>query len=779
MSLLPKVNDFRTMADAALIERQDIVVDKRGRVKLGGYFFSASKTSNQNTMQAFRDALKKEYGIFGTNAFDSVLCGRQQKNQSLRSRDIKAVLGSISGFTLRHFKNEMGRQLSTDPKYMNLPRNVKDQLYLDAVQGISEFQGKTRHDLAQFVANSLDRVFKNPLYQSLISDNPQAERIQVESEVSPNEPTGLKNLGQTLFKKDETSIEDNIRKGQLGRGMRINWSTNQPVILQELKKNGVEPGFIYKNDWSQNNTASLMLDFNSEASLKKLDDLKEKNPHLAQKCTNLSVRDQIMLFGRAHPAGFAAVADYMLEKNLQNPASGLAKLFAAKFPDVDPKDWRNLDQKKLKTELFVEIRRAILNVKAKEDPITYKKSPIFKHFADRHIMKLDYNEGDRVYQKEAGSAGLFRRPERVLTKQGYLFRLFTAQTSESISVGAVGEALANDLTRLAGIPTQDLRLVQGKYSDGTPKLMLEAKFADGYEDISSGYLLDGRIFKRGNESIESLGKYKAFFMVLADRDAIGSRGQNKGFAHGKFFAIDPGHSLEGQGAHIQIKDNFSFTHKDSVFQKNFKNFSVFDDDTRFAKFQGALNLLELQRSGKFADLFQSYRDAFRIDEHTPNGEISLRRKILASIAAKEHEFNTSLAKLFSACDAQFKLYDNLRAYGAPVQELAIEGIENLEKLTSPTTTVSDNGFVTLKHLAVIENKRIPWQAHVEGNNIVYTCQTKIPSQARRRLANFCTRHGLSLSRSNNETRITIPLGEQPKTLLEKLSERNVAEELTF
>lgn len=136
-----------------------------------------------------------------------------------------------------------------------------------------------------------------------------------------------------------------------------------------------------------------------------------------------------------------------------------------------------MPEDRLKKELFVPIRDAILAVKPDSD--IYQLSPVFKKFTDRHIIKLDYNENDRVFKDDIAHAGKFRRPERVAInrKFGQIYRLQTAKKADDISSGAVTEALANDLSRIMGVPTQDLRIVRGKYSDGHPKIMLEAKFA--------------------------------------------------------------------------------------------------------------------------------------------------------------------------------------------------------------------------------------------------------------------------------------------------------------
>ena len=60
--------------------------------------------------------------------------------------------------------------------------------------------------------------------------------------------------------------------------MRVNRSNTNPVLLEKLKTNGVEPGFIFRNDWSKDDTHGFMADIRSPASRDALDRLKEKNP---------------------------------------------------------------------------------------------------------------------------------------------------------------------------------------------------------------------------------------------------------------------------------------------------------------------------------------------------------------------------------------------------------------------------------------------------------------------------------------------------------------------
>ena len=75
----------------------------------------------------------------------------------------------------------------------------------------------------------------------------------------------------------------------------------------------MEPGFIYRNDWSKDDTRGFMANINSLESRNALEALKEKNPELAKLCEGKSLRKQIMLAGRAHPAVMAAVAENVLQ----------------------------------------------------------------------------------------------------------------------------------------------------------------------------------------------------------------------------------------------------------------------------------------------------------------------------------------------------------------------------------------------------------------------------------------------------------------------------------
>ncbi len=783
---------FVQLAQSTLFGTRDIIVNEQGgTARLGNIVFSSGSDANRATMKAFREAMSRRFGVFGEHAFDTVLGHRQQMQKPLRRRDVYRVVSKLSVLREKRFINELARQLDTSPKTQELSRETRIQVR-EIIKKSPLYQCDLKEcgspaDIARMADKRIQMAIDSVKAQQALglnidtSSKAMGDRQQVDSEIPSDGATGLNNLN-IIFKDSETSIEDLVKKGTLGVGMRINRSKTTPVLLDKLKSNGVEPGFIYKNDWSLDDTRGMLVDHTSQKSLETLNALKLKYPALAQKCAGLPEREQIMLFGRLHPAAMSAVADFVIEKSMGNPNSSIYKAFCRQFPGNSPEEWQLTGFDRIKRELFPQIRDRIMNVSP--DDGVYKMSPIFKHFTDRHIVKLDYNESERVFTKKAASAGKFMRPERVKIgrKMGQVYRLQTATTADKSSAGAVTEALANDLTRIAGVPSQELTIVRGQYSDGHPKLMLQAKFAEGYKDMENGYLRDGQIVPPDGEKVESLGRYKAFFLVTADRDAVGSRGQNKGFVKGRnnrpgtFFAIDPGHSLEGNSRFLEVDDNFSFKDTYGFSTKpRFKNFSVFDDDTRFAKFQGALDLRALQQSGKADQLFAQYRTAFTLNDDTLSPEErQLRVAINAAIDKKEAEFKDSLAKILKVADNQFKLYDDLATEGPAFQEKAIETIENLEKLTSPTTWVSPRGEVPLKHLAVIPETRVAWRAHVEGGNLVYHCDQPLSELAKTQLRIFAASANAQLEiDAEGCARLTIAKAGAEKAFT-VFSEKNVA-----
>lgn len=775
-----KLQAFVNAANSTLFDSRDIIVDDENKVKLGNLIFSEKAKTNKNTLNAFRAAMAERYGVFGEHAFDTVMNARVQNNKPLRACDVRKTLSQLEHVKKKRFSKEITRQLDTDPAFRELPKDtrakIRNNLWKQPFTDVKFKEIKDEATLfkkvSERISSEINYVIGNDSYQKetlgdVITDN---------KKIADDTATGLTNLKVFIGNKD-TSVEDHVKSGNIGVGMRINRSQLNPLIFEKLKDNGVEPGFNYHHDWSLNDSRSLMQEWESEESIQILENLKKQNDKLREECGNLPLREQIMKCGYAHPAVISAVADFIIEQEMKNPESEMYKAFQDKLPHYNPDNYQEVDPETLKKTLFLQIREAVLKVKS--GPV-HDMSPVFKHFSERHIMKLDYNESQRIHKKEAAHTGKFMRPERVALnrKFGQLYRITSAQKADDISAGAVTEALANDLSRIAGIPTQDLRIVRTKYSDGHPKIMLEAKYANGYKDLERGYIKNGRISPPQGEKVEKLGKYKAFFLTTADRDGIGSRGQNKGFANGKFFAIDPGHSLEGNGKYLELEDDLSFKDTYGFSTKpRFNNFSIFDDDTRFNKLQGVVKLRDLKKEKKIEQLFREYKVAFDTKEPgIDETEYKLRKKVTDGIVEKEKEFNESLQKLLNVADNQLHLYDELQADGPDVQEKAVNTIDNLEKLTSPTTWVSNDGTVPLEHLHVIKESRVAWAAHVDGDSIVYNCDEPLSGAAKGLLQKVAQNSGAVLEIAADGTAKLTVSKENREQFFEAFSEKNVAKE---
>ena len=822
MPLMPlTVDTFRNLANSSRVPARDIVVsggNEARTARLGNMVFSTAKAVNIATMSAFKEAMEAEYGVFGTQAFDTVLGTRNQLGLSLRVEDVKKTLSHLDNVKRQRWISEMNRQLDSDPKVLALSLDVNRELrawlqthrFGDPAVDVSQIA--SQDELVRRVSETIRLAIPAAMAEVNAGngniDVKDLSRANVAAprgaavETAPDEPTGLREFGgDAVFGSLYTSVEDMVKSGLVGAGERVNRHRSHPVLLEKLKTNGVEPGFIYRNDWSHDDTLGFMADIWSDDNRAALDALVERTPSLRAKRDGnppATRRELAMAAGRACPCAMAAVAERILERELGKAGSPIHTAFHAKFQGVDvaalfppggaePGAEAKRILAQVKSELFLEIRHAVMNEPSTSDD--FKKSPLFGHFADRNIVKLDYNEGDRADPKAPGSRGALRLPERVAARfgaiKGFLYRTFRLTTADEASVGAVREALANDITRLLGIPAQELSLVHGEYSDGHPKLMLAAKFAEGYQDLADGFLQDGHaVAPPGADPIEPLGRYKALFLALADRDAVGSHGQNKGLVGGRFFAIDPGHSLEGNGPDLEIRDDLSFTdRKKGTLEKRFDNYSVFDDDTRFAKFQGVLKLRELMRSRRIDDLFADYLATFRTDgEGLSPAERRLREKIIFNVGAMSAEFHRQVERILEVFGPQLAAFDALAEnppQGAPtqLQVKAIETIGNLEKLTSPTRWTSPNGTVDLKHLAVDQRTRIPWQLTVQANgDLVYSTAKNLDQTARNRLIDFCHRGGGAIAPGERGgVTVTVPAARR-KDFFQAFQETNIIDE---
>ena len=662
--------------------------------------------ANKRTMQAFRSCLSERYGVFGEHAFDAVLGVRSDTGKTLRAKDITSVMRALEpgkGGVVRdamlfsRFDDEVTRQCETNPRVIaaNVSQDVKTRLTehvrlsdtmkeeLRACSNSDELARLVDKKINVLLDLNLDPGSRRPLRQNAPAAAPAAPAP------GQNVPQGLRSLDDGVtFGRKETSVEDRVRSGTFGVGMRVN-ENGVKFVFEKLKTSGVEPGFIARRDWTAADTAEMM-------------------------------RDGSELDGLAR----RVLAERILHRGLGGGDDVAA----------------------LKTKHFVAIRNAVLGGLGNVQRLT-----------ERHIVKLDYNENDRTRRRDAAHVGSFRLPVRNSIKggavKGAFFRAFRLTTADKASAGAVAEALANDLTRAMGVPTQELSLVRGEYSDGHEKFMLVSKFASGYHDFDGNFLKDGRLVGRqdanGNvvEQPEDIGRYKAMFLLLADRDAVGSHGQNKGIVGGRFFAIDPGHSLEGNGSALDIRDDFSFRDtKASPLEKRFMNFSVFDDSNRSEKLKGMVALRDAYVRGDFDGIFREYETRFDPATATTDAQRKLRADIRARIGEMKAEFTAQYDRMAAIFDGQLKVYDHFKSLANGDDATAckvIDAVENLERLTSPTVSTSKHGEVALRHLEVVPETRVPWRAEVAADGSVSFSSGALPEEKQRKVGNLVEGAGVT------------------------------------
>ena len=756
-SLLPKAPSD-VQKEIAVSEKKSSVAGKGKALtarQIGDKILSQPHEStvacNREVLKNFRAALSQRYGVFGEHAFDMVLGDRLNKGESLQERDVKNVSDLLDADANKfnpspsrmklvesRFRDEVARQVEAHPLIVenghgeeirsrilnrfNDPKHNNERYDLAGM--------KSHAELSQHVSSLIAKEMQAILAETggEKDGQPQVDRQEAPAQQEADEDNlvmGLRSLKKGVtFSGSETSVEDRMRSGTLSSGMRVN-AQGEKFVLEELKMHGVEPGFLVTNDWTAEQTKEMMkpgtyLDAAAKNVLKKL---------------KLSWNDdeELKQLKQKH---FGEIRDAL--KNL--------------FKDFSSADMRRLDGSSA------------------------------KKLSDRHIIKLDYNEKDQLHgslRLPARSRGgdrknWFTRLPVIRSICSWFNDLGHRTTVDKASCDAVREALSNDLTRALGIPTQDLEIVRGRYSDGRTKLMLKAKFAKGYKDFGTEFIKDGRLANLDKQGVDEnakkigIGMYKTAFLLLADRDAIGGHGKNKGMVGGKFFAIDPGHSLEGSGNDLEIRDDFSFkdTSFSRIFRSRFENFSVFDDSNRSQKLRGWRDIVKAHDN--CVKIFKSYQKEFAPGA-ADEPDHKLKVKISENLKSMFAEFEENYTKMKSVFREQVQLHaDITEAKSEDVADQVIDAIENFERATSPVRWKSAKSEVALNHLEVIPETRVKWSAKYdkEKKTVSFSTDAMLSKEVESRLRDYFGKG------SAVRTRIEIPIDEL-EAFLDKFKEDDV------
>ncbi len=682
------------------------------------------KTINTNTWNVFKQKLIDNFGQESiTPQFEKL----RAENKPLTTRAIMQLTQDIQDnartFFVSKLTNDFER-LGAEDAYMkdSLLKDFSAKQVLDTYKELSH-----RPNFNDW--QPIDRL--EAVREKLLENTARTDYI------SDANPTGLSSVTEegTVFGQRETSIEDltKCRNFALKKGDAIGTITGgtnsgqKKFIYVGLKEKGVEPGFLVTKNWLPSHELALKGQSGDENPIYR-EALGFIKNELVKRFADVSSRDAAMTLLQLEkymPAGeekeriYANFAQKTVKEVFETVNAQENAVVDAGQP-APQSEFREI-LKNISDQGIENFAKAILSGQDSlhgVDLLTPAKVHVkatLPEFTTRHVIKLDYNESDR------GTFGELRLPQRIKDSHGKLFHHFRTTNMRDANKGALSEALANDITRMLGVPAQKLEIVKGQYSNGAPKLMLDSTYITGqngatYRDfdhfIRDGYL-DKDLLKATGHSgdIKNLGAFKACFLLLGDRDAVGSKGQNKGFVGNTFAAIDPGHSLEGNT--VNVADDFSFTYKSTAFGAAFLNFSVFDDCTLSEKMSGWDAIEKAVEAGDIERLFDSYKANF--GTNSPDKKLNFTKEI----AKMEKEFTDRFNSMKRTLQPRLDMYRENPAL--------LTTLENVEKLFSTTSETSPNATVALEHLRVTD--RVACDMSVERDNTL-TLRLRNPKQVK-------------------------------------------------
>ena len=707
MALDISLNTFIGQA-AALGETSDKTIVAGGQPgTLAGIkvsFFTRHSTSFQNANRALWQSFSASLAAnFGADALPPQLRGLVDSGKPLTARNIIEITKDTLGRARAAATIGLSTLLAVDgPDRAGLLAQQGERL-ADAYRSL-----KDREDFSGGSALQKQALLAEHLRQQDARENDLPADVL---------SLGLRDIPQGVtFGRDETSIEDLVRTGRLRAGDAIGLISSgtdaghKRYIFHAIKQKGVEPGFLVQKNWlpsHENAMTGRGPDGKNSPLFRAAADraagfmrnlLHSSNPDTAMEAF-------IVLTGylKPSPSAHQTLLNQVFS-GLRTPAEALAD-FPAEALRACAED-----------QVFspeAAYHRVIAN-----DARAQLRSTM-REFTERHVIKLDYNESDRSTLTRS-----LRLPERIKKSHGGFFQFFRRLTVREANESAVAEAVANDITRRLGVPAQKLSLLKGQYGDGSPKLLLDSTYISGqdgapYRDfdcfIRDGYLDRDLLRASGHDGvIRQLGSYKAVFMLLGDRDAVGSKGQNKGFVGNSFAAIDPGHSLEG--SRITVRDDFSFSYKlNGLFTKGFQNFSMFDDSPLSEKMSGWDRIVQEIESGGIDRLFEDYEAQFG------NGQGDARLNFQSHLDEMKTELMTRYRHMKETLGPRLALYQGREGDPAGLGPALLDSLENVEKLSSQTSETSPNGQVKLQHLRV--EKRVPWDMARDAEGIRINCRS--------------------------------------------------------
>lgn len=555
------------------------------------------------------------------------------------------------------------------------------------------------------------------------------------------------------------------------------------------KAKGVEPGFIAKRDWTPGDSAKLQdpqHKFHLHALRLAAGWLAAQPPQGGPSDQALDAMMQRVLASIAGSGSpHAELADELLQTAKEEGAPSVLEGLRANAGLED--DFKSALVSTLMQEAFSGSAQTVDQTRAGQanETLDRLRQGIMEtqpKFNKNHYIKLDYYESDKSgdrYQIPSDKA------------KNALHRWYTGATAKDRNEGAVREALANDLMRGLGIQSQKLKIVEGEYADGTPKLMLDGTHVDSVDGNSFSdfdgkplrgerYLKDGMLVRNTqaqgdaqgvysgppelDSSMNELGRNKILLLLMADRDALGSKGGNKGYVGNTFVGIDPGHALEGGllSRRGDINSDFSFKQPGVFASQGYKNFSMFDQSPLSEKMEGVRQIARLKESGADGRLFDLYAQQFgngRPDAANFGQHI---QDIKAQYEGRRDDILQIFQERLAVDDFDFGVPRNDITH-VNLRDISLNMLDGLEKLTSPTIAKTGSG-IRLQHPQISDpDKRKEWHISQDpaNNKLLFTCSgsksdvAKMNKALQSYLGGHAAQFGAALDISPNGNEVTL------------------------
>lgn len=672
---MPTISDYISIANTntyAVTLNKDNSKQSDTQLKTQGLSYHKG-TLNQAVRNDFKRALESKFG----QEITSFLNFKENSKFHLSAREIKLTLNKAQSLTDKAITNNANHLLVQFAEriyrgtYPNLDKNsiVKNGL-LDLSKNLLLSLGK--EGVSTLSAEQINRL----------CDNLANKAIQVQK------PKGVEYLQTGVNYKYNS--EDLAKSGSLEKGQVIGI-----YEFVKMKGAGVEPGFDGTKAWMSCHDEQLVTKgtkLNNEAysivsdllNGKDIGNTIEQRTEIKDTCNEIKEEiEHLPSFSKAFDEN-GLLSDRLIDEifsndTLKNDIKGLIK-------QTDP------------------------------------------YFCTLEHVKMDYSESDLKGNK-------VRIPKE--RSKGFFHREFSAKTKEQANLAAIKETIATDLMHAMGVNAQKARLVPASYADGSLKLMISSDHMSAIKDdhevkfeTLTGKIIDGILVKTdetGNktsdDAVEGWGRNKILMLMLADRDAIGSRGDNKGRLGNDFAAIDPGHSLEGYMKLRNINSDFSFEQPHTIKSMKFKNFTVFDDSSFKEKMEGIKQLYNMRKEGKDTAVFDSYIAYFR--EAATDKSPNVQKEYYNYIKKIEDLRQSFIERRDYILDEVF----SQRLEFANDEPYILEALDKLEKLTSKKVrNTSATGKIELRHLQVDGNSnRTIWNINRDGDGYKLSC-SNIPSQ---------------------------------------------------